>query len=74
MKCLNCNTKLGTGDAPPLCSTCQERQRRVREAPIGWRCPVCGCGNAPWKDSCDCGKSDSISSASVWTLPKPSDL
>lgn len=21
---------------------------------IGWVCPVCGKGNAPWKTSCDC--------------------
>jgi len=22
--------------------------------PVGWVCPVCGCGNAPWVDQCDC--------------------
>lgn len=23
--------------------------------PIGWVCPKCGRGNAPWKGTCDCG-------------------
>lgn len=24
------------------------------ERSTGWICPVCGCGNAPWKGTCDC--------------------
>jgi hypothetical protein len=22
---------------------------------LGWQCPKCGRGNAPWKASCECG-------------------
>lgn len=31
-------------------------QGEVAEVPIqvGWRCPVCGRGNAPWNPTCQC--------------------
>jgi len=29
--------------------TCETPQ----PVPVGWKCPVCGYGNAPWASSCD---------------------
>ena len=27
---------------------------------LGWQCPKCGRGNAPWKPSCECGPNIAI--------------
>lgn len=34
---------------------------------LGWQCPKCGRGNAPWKGTCDCGPSYRTSSGTQIT-------
>jgi hypothetical protein len=41
------------------------------KAQIGWICPVCGAGNAPWNQTCLCrGQSSFV----VTEMPKDLDL
>lgn len=50
--CLRCK-KVVTSTMNGLCQQCNLLS--MIEAPVtGWRCPVCGAGNAPWKQRCDC--------------------
>lgn len=39
--------------------------------PLGWRCPVCGGGNAPWAARCPCVASRKRARETVWGDPQP---
>ena len=33
---------------------------KLPDPPVGWRCPVCGCGNAPWVSQCPCMQTQHV--------------
>jgi len=50
MKCYGCGAELGTADV--FGGLCQQCKNKEPEPLIGWKCPVCGLGNAPFTDKC----------------------
>jgi hypothetical protein len=47
-------------DGRILCFVCMNAESATFPeptfGPVGWKCPVCGRGNAPWLLQCDCVK------------------
>ena len=64
MNCPACKKEMTSADTAIICNECLKKlaERTTLEdrqpAPqgvVGWTCPVCGRGNAPWSPSCSCG-------------------
>lgn len=60
VKCPNCGKFdakypiFSSGMTPvPFCN-CDEQQENKKQTIMGWKCPVCGRGNSPYKMTCDC--------------------
>lgn len=54
----------------PRCNDCPYTMPAFRDQPalpppqLGWQCPKCGRGNAPWVSSCQCGPNTTASFSS----------
>jgi hypothetical protein len=59
MTCILCGCDLVSGawvnGKGPYCYGCSRTLTSPPAGPIGWVCPVCGRGVAPWQGVCGCG-------------------
>lgn len=47
-----CRKTMMPCQTPSMCTPFGGCQPDTQQPPVGWKCPVCGCGNAPWQPTC----------------------
>jgi len=61
-----CRKTMSECPTPGMCAPFQGCEPAPQPVQTGWKCPVCGTGNAPWASTCQnfmCGKSFTVTCA-----------